>query len=182
MSTPNFEQLFDLTQGAIIGIASRLLPLPAATRGVPPGKSRSPATSSFYRESSLRRRTNKGCRDETLTQWMKAAELELTAFLRATSQVVAGLPPEKASDLWIRVLNMTEWNGDEPEQFFRLISILAAAEVSRVMPGVPSRSVDSLGRVGAAANPKSGQRRAVIVGVKDRTSRAPNDGEKKHPC
>lgn len=170
MTTPSFEQLFDLTQGAIIVLASRLLPLPAATR-------------SFYREPSPRGGTNKGCRDDTLARWMNAAELELTAFLEATSQVAADLPPEKVSDLWIDVLNMTEWNGDEPEQFFRLISILAAAKVSGVAWGSvnASGSLHSFGRTGAAAHPKSGHERAGMVRAEEQTYRVPEKGEERPP-
>jgi hypothetical protein len=133
MATQSFEHMFDLTQGSIIVIASHLLPLPAANRTGSSKKLSSPSKPYSHAQSSYPAGAKKGCPDETLSQWMNAAELELTAFLHATAQVAVGLPAPEASDLWINVLNMTEWNGDEPEQFFRLISIMAAAEVSEVL-------------------------------------------------
>lgn len=133
MASQSFEHMFDLTQGSIIVIASHLLPLPAANRTGSAKKLSSRSKSYSYAQPLRAVRANERCPDETLSQWMNAAELELTAFLQATAEVAVDLPVPKASDLWINVLNMTEWNGDEPEHFFRLISILAAAEVSKVL-------------------------------------------------
>jgi len=133
MASQSFEHMFDLTQGSIIVIASHLLPLPAANRTGSAKKLSSRSKSYSYARPLRAVGANERCPDETLSQWMNAAELELTAFLQATAEVAVDLPAPKASDLWINVLNMTEWNGDEPEHFFRLISILAAAEVSKVL-------------------------------------------------
>jgi hypothetical protein len=68
-----------------------------------------------------------------LTQTMQAAERELAAFLRAIIEVVGAKFQQKAENLWIRILETADWDGESPEQFFRLISVSAIAQLTGCM-------------------------------------------------
>jgi hypothetical protein len=57
------------------------------------------------------------------------AERELAAFLRATTYVVGRGSTSQAGDIWIHAMELRDWHCENPEKFFRGVTVRAAAQV-----------------------------------------------------
>jgi hypothetical protein len=68
--------------------------------------------------------------DDALSVYLiSQAECELAAFFRATTDVVGHGSTSQAGDIWIHAMESRDWHCENPEKFFRDVTVRAAAVV-----------------------------------------------------
>jgi hypothetical protein len=59
----------------------------------------------------------------------QAAERELAAFLRATTDIVGRGSTSQAGDIWIHAMESRDWHCENPDKFFRGVTVHAVAQI-----------------------------------------------------
>jgi hypothetical protein len=68
---------------------------------------------------------------------LESAERELVSFIQATAELPANDAVEDAGSLWLYVMETLEWDGNNPDDFCRLVSITTAAWLARTVEERP---------------------------------------------